>query len=237
MPRNPNWTRDELILALDLYFQFDRIPSSKNPEVLTLSDTLNLLPIHKTDNKNQKFRNPEGVHMKLCNFLRFDPNYPGKGLDAGSKLDEIVWNDFSGNKTLLRRIANAIKETYILHPNKLLEDPVNLSDDEEFLEGKLLTRLHKTRERNSLLTKRKKDYVLQNSGSLECEVCGFDFQKKYGELGYGFAECHHLISVSEFDQVRKSRIDDLAIVCANCHRMLHRSKPMLSIQELARLIQ
>ena len=72
---------------------------------------------------------------------------------------------------------------------------------------------------------------------LECEVCGFDFKEKYGELGEGFAECHHTIPVSKLKKQQRTKLTDLAILCANCHRMIHRSKPMLTIDKLKEQLQ
>jgi 5-methylcytosine-specific restriction protein A len=78
--RNPPWTRDELILALDLYFRLGRKHEGpSHPEVMALSKALNTLPIH--DNQQRAdFRNPAGVAMKLANYLAIDPEYPGTGL-------------------------------------------------------------------------------------------------------------------------------------------------------------
>jgi 5-methylcytosine-specific restriction protein A len=72
-------------------------------------------------------------------------------------------------------------------------------------------------------------------GRLACEVCNFDFGVVYGELGTGFAECHHKLPLSE--GVRRTRLEDLAIVCSNCHRMLHRRSLSLSIEQLAELVR
>ena len=85
--------------------------------------------------------------------------------------------------------------------------------------------------------KNKKEKVLDETGTLECEVCGFDFKSTYGELGDGFAECHHTKPISELMPGEKTKITDLSIVCANCHRMIHRSKPWLRIEELKQLMQ
>jgi hypothetical protein len=109
-------------------------------------------------------------------------------------------------------------------------------DDEEFPEGKTLTRLHKYKERHSEAAKKKKSKVLSEKGLLVCEACDFDFVKVYGLLGEGFAECHHLIPVSALEPGHRTRFEDLAIVCSNCHSMLHRSRPMLSVAELRGLI-
>jgi len=96
MARNPKWSRDELILALDLYIIVNPVHTSdKNPEVIAISELLNVLPIHPYAEHGEKFRNANGVYMKLCNFLRFDPNYSGTGLQRGSKLEELIWNEFS----------------------------------------------------------------------------------------------------------------------------------------------
>lgn len=77
--RNPKWQRDELILALDLYFQLE--PGqihARNPLVIDLSDTLNKLPIHRDKEEYEKFRNPNGVGC----IYRSTP-YPNYILDLG----------------------------------------------------------------------------------------------------------------------------------------------------------
>lgn len=71
-----------------------------------------------------------------------------------------------------------------------------------------------------------------------CKVCTFDFEQQYGSLGHGFIHVHHLTPVS----MAKSphRIDpkkDLMPVCPNCHAMLHRQNPPLTIAELKQLIK
>src|ERR1035437_7054915 len=76
---------------------------------------------------------------------------------------------------------------------------------------------HLQRERSRLLateTKIRDDYV--------CQVCGLRFEDAYGELGEGFAEAHHRIPLNRLNGKVRTRVEDLATVCANCHRMLHR---------------
>jgi 5-methylcytosine-specific restriction protein A len=71
--RNPPWTRDELILALDLYFRVSPLHTSeKHPKIVALSAILNRLGVHEEVPDQDHFRNPNGVYMKLCNFLRAD---------------------------------------------------------------------------------------------------------------------------------------------------------------------
>lgn len=232
--RSPRWTRDELILALDLYFRVSPTKiSSDSKEIVALSEVLNSLPIHPQAEHREKFRNANGVYMKLCNFLRFDPNYTGKGLERGGKLEQEIWNEYANNTSELKAIAAAIREG--------VSDPASSSkppdEDEEFPEGRILTQLHKTRERNPSIVRRKKQKVLGETGGLACEVCGFDFKKFYGELGDGFAECHHIKPLSDLPAAKSTRLSDLAIVCANCHRILHRSRPWKTVEELRSAIQ
>jgi 5-methylcytosine-specific restriction protein A len=68
-------------------------------------------------------------------------------------------------------------------------------------------------------------------GALRCEGCGFDFAATYGELGHGFAECHHVVPLADLRAGSRTRLSDLVILCANCHRMIHRQGG-LTIEEL-----
>jgi hypothetical protein len=107
----------------------------------------------------------------------------------------------------------------------LPEISIAQAEEEEGYEGevkKLFVR-HRRRERKK---RRQKiaDALNKNDGRLICEVpnCGFDFHEKYGELGDGFAEVHHKKPLSRAPSTgRKVKLADLAIVCANCHRMIH----------------
>lgn len=237
--RNPAWTRDELILALDLYFQIDPIHTNEShPDIIALSNLLNDLPIHPISTQAQGFRNPNGVYMKLCNFLRLDPSYQGSGLNAGSKLDEEVWNRFYNDRDGLASTAETIKYQYhrISRPQLDTDDALHGDDKEDFPEGKIVSRLHTFKERNSSASNRKKALVLRETGQLKCEVCEFDFALRYGEHGKGFAECHHTRPLSELKQESRTSLKDLTIVCANCHRMLHRIRPCPTIKQLKKLL-
>jgi len=233
MPRNPKWTNDEHILALNLYFDSDgRMLDPSDEKVIELSNLLNSLPIYSQDIRSENFRNPDGVSMKLANFRRLDPNFEGAGLQHGAVGEITIWDKYVDKKSELKEIADAINNNIEVVSPPSSEDEL----DVEFEEGKLLTRVHKYRERSPSLTKKKKKRVMELTGKLECEACGFDFKEQYGDLGEGFAECHHTIPVSKLKKRQKTKLSDLAILCANCHRMIHRSKPMLSIVQLKELL-
>lgn len=221
----PAWVRDELILALDLYLQHGWLDDTDS-RVVELSQLLRNLPLHPAWRGDAKFRSPNSVAMKVANFQSLDPGYEGVGLDAGSKADSEVWNELHGQPELVRRLARSIRECSIKPESEMPGD-----DEDGAIEGRILTRVHRARERNQAMVQKRKKQRVEQCGVLSCEVCNFDFASIYGERGEGFAECHHKVPLSESGET-KTRIEDLAVLCANCHRMIHVRKPMLSVEEL-----
>ncbi len=106
-----------------------------------------------------------------------------------------------------------------------------------FPEGAIVERIHLHRERNQKVIKIAKENFKEKYGRLFCQVCEFDFEDKYGEIGNGFIEGHHTIAVSEMKPNHQTKPEDIALVCANCHRMLHRKRPWLSINELKEILK
>ena len=85
MPRNTNWTRDELIVAYNLYCKlpFGRL-HNRNPEIISLANLIG--------------RTPSAVAWKLSNFARLDPSLQSRGIAGathGSKRDREVWDEFA----------------------------------------------------------------------------------------------------------------------------------------------
>lgn len=107
----------------------------------------------------------------------------------------------------------------------------------EFPEGKIVERTHKARERNSQVISLAKDKFKQVHGRIFCQVCGFDFEKEYGEVGKDFIEAHHTIAVSEMTPDHKTKVEDIAMLCANCHRMVHKKRPWLTMKDLDKLLK
>lgn len=234
--RNPKWSRDELIVTLDFYLQHNpSIPDKRSSQISELSDFLNRLQMKLGGETGNKFRNPNGVYMKLMNFRRFDPSYEGKGLERGGKDEEVVWNLYSSTPRKLGELAASIK-SLVLSDDSIPSIAIMGDDEEEGEEGQILTRTHRYKERNTQLVERKKRRVLQEKGTLACEVCGFDFSAAYGERGNGYIECHHTKPLSELKDGDTTKLNDLALVCSNCHRIIHRKKPWLSIQQLSEIL-
>lgn len=239
--RNPKWHRDELILTLNLYYDLDfSLFTKNNYKIIELSKTLNKLPIYSEEERRYDFRNPNGVAMKLSNFTAIDPDNENKGLSSYSKLDKNTFYEFYNKRSELKRIANlifdSIEENEIVSKLYRIEDEID-SHIKEVFEGEVVYKLHKLKERDNSLIEAKKRKIFKENGKLECEVCNFDFSEKYGSLGNGFIECHHIRHLSTYKSKQKTKLDDLALVCSNCHRMLHRNFENMTIEKLKEIIK
>jgi len=100
------------------------------------------------------------------------------------------------------------------------------------LEGEI--RYHLVRHRSRERALRSAKIASVGQAPLRCEVpgCGFDFEQCYGDLGKGYVQVHHLRPLASSDESVETSLDDLAIVCANCHAMIHRggkSRPLGSL--------
>jgi hypothetical protein len=92
-------------------------------------------------------------------------------------------------------------------------------------EGVLQLKSHYRHERSRRLITLKKEQYKRKNGSLRCEICGLSFVEIYPEsLGEDFIEVHHKTPLSQIESVVRTTLDDLLLVCANCHRMIHRTK-------------
>jgi predicted HNH restriction endonuclease len=237
--RNAAWARDELILALELYMRNPASPPGKeSSEVNQLSELLNKIGSLLGNRNGDTFRNPNGVYMKMMNFRRFDPASiaAGKvGLTRGNKDEEAVWREFAHDRQRLASVVEAIRQAAQLENGELAE----LGEDDaiaEAEEGRLLTRIHRTRERSRKLVEDRKLHAFRQFGRLSCEACEFDFEKRYGERGRGFIEAHHTRPVAMLTEGSKTKLEELALLCANCHRMIHSVRPWLTVDELRGLL-
>lgn len=70
---------------------------------------------------------------------------------------------------------------------------------------------------------------------LSCAACGFNFAEVYGVLGVGFIHVHHCEPVSQGERA-VDPVTDMRPVCANCHAMLHRETPPMSIERLREIL-
>ena len=148
-------------------------------------------------------------------------------------MDFILYYEEGHNNTV-RRIERDIHQKYCnvlceIYKNRAIENEMN-----EFWEGELGEATIATHKRNI----QARNKCIQSKGT-KCFICGFDFEKTYGDLGKGFIHIHHIPPLSGRDGLYEIDVEnDLFPVCPNCHAMLHRRKDStLSVDELKRIIQ
>lgn len=98
-------------------------------------------------------------------------------------------------------------------------------------EGQKRLVLHFQRERNQTVVRNKK----RLAASLACEICTFSFSR-YGSAASDYCEVYHLLSLSEVEETTQTRMEDLAILCANCHRVVHLRNPPYTLNEVRSML-
>jgi len=183
--------------------------------------------------------NPDGALVSISLFQdTVDQVYAG---------DEATFNP-KNRSALLGAVLETMEEVEVLLAPRRARLRAGVSPAREFdalvlpdevpegvKEGGIVFRQHRSRERESALVRAKKEQVRSEMGRLACEVCDLDFSERYGELGDGFIECHHKLALAAGQ--RNTELSDLAVVCSNCHQMIHRTRPMLSLEQLREIMR
>lgn len=107
-------------------------------------------------------------------------------------------------------------------------------DDRAYTEGRLVMRTLQERQRSRRLVRQAKQRYRRRDRTLACEACGFSFLDTYG---VEYIEAHHADQMASFSGEHQTRVEDLHLLCANCHRVIHSHTPPLSIEQLKDLLQ
>jgi 5-methylcytosine-specific restriction enzyme A len=232
--RAPDWEWEEIVLACDLVAQNGwKQLYPENEHVTELSELLQKMDIYPLEVRGEKFRNSAGVSRKTLDIVSAQPGYPGARTNGGKRTAEVV-QEFLDRPDVMHATAMSIRASLADGEPNLPRDTGYENESE--LEGRYLLRLHAYRERNPALRRKKIASVRANGGSLACEVCEFDFSEVYGDRGRGFIECHHVEPLHVGGQ-KARKISDLALLCSNCHRMIHTKPPWPTPAELREVIR
>ncbi|WP_370347723.1 HNH endonuclease [Catenulispora sp. MAP5-51] len=236
--RDPAWTRDEIILACALVVENDwRRLEGHDRKCVELSQILRRADLHPAESRSPDFRSPDSVARKTVDIFTRRGAYTGKPTH-GNRLDGEVLQAFERRTDAMLATARAIREA-IADPDERglggLAD-VDLDQDVAADEGQILVRRHLTRERDPRLRGNKVESVRRETGRVACQACGFDFARIYGDRDADFIECHHVVPL-HVGGPRRTRLSDLVLLCANCHRMIHRRSPWLTFEQLCELVE
>ncbi len=209
--------------------------NARTPEIVELSEVLRIANFPNADLIDDSFRSVNSVAMKLSNLIGANPSVDG-GLRGGPSEARIV-AEFLENPDVMRSFAESLRMAVgvLGVPG---EREIVLLDEEEtqaVKEGGPSYVLTLRRERSGPLRRRKLQQVERAGGEILCEVCGFDFYKTYGEIGHSYIEVHHRTPLHVSGETDSS-LEDLALLCANCHRMIHR-RQWMNVENLVALVQ
>ena len=186
-----------------------------------------------------KYRNINGVYLRLMNFRSCDPywlNQGQVGMRAGTKGKcKEIWDEFVEDAELVHELAEQIKAEIKLDPVPNAPE-TERSEVQPVLEGKRRLRIHYSRERSSQ-RKHKLQYFQKTHGQIFCEACGengkcYEFDKKESIF-----EVHHILPLAMAEDQVITKLDDLAVVCANCHRAIHSLSPLPTIKQFKTLVK
>lgn len=116
-----------------------------------------------------------------------------------------------------------------------IEAPTEQDDEEnekQRMEGRMTEAKVLRRQRNRYARQK----CLEDSG-YTCYVCGFNFEKVYGDIGKNFLEVHHTKPLATYDDEHPIPQLELCALCSNCHSMVHRKKEVMDVDELKRMFK
>tara|TARA_R110001606_G_scaffold397550_1_gene574391 strand:- start:907 stop:1587 length:681 start_codon:yes stop_codon:yes gene_type:complete len=176
--------------------------------------------------KDSKKWSENSINVKINTGVRIFREH--KELEAINHILEIKKTGNIPNGTEVKKQAEKIRK-YLTEEWFSNPEEISKSDSETFLiEGKSKIISVNIYERN--INARKE--CIQHFG-LNCQVCNFNFEKKFGDLGKEFIHVHHKLEIATIGKEYKiNPIKDLIPVCPNCHSMLHKRKPAYTIEEL-----
>jgi putative restriction endonuclease len=166
-----------------------------------------------------------------------DPNAQIRGTIERYSSDSNVYKKVKNNLDIFYAVDGKGKGHWGLRDFEPHDNMVDLTEDDSgFAEGRKKLRQHICRERNVKVIKIAKENFKNKYGVLKCEICDFIFESKYGDIGEDFIEGHHIKPVSELTEGETTKIEDIVLLCSNCHSMIHRKRPWLSKEQLKTLI-
>jgi 5-methylcytosine-specific restriction protein A len=164
----------------------------------------------------------------------YDINFTARSAEK-FKFWDLFFNGWDEGTKFVWQLRPELVEALIatgLTGDEIYPDELPTENTEELFEGIKRTITVNSYERNS-----KARQLCVKHWKAICAVCTFDFEKTYGEIGKGFIHVHHLTPVSQIGKAYQvDPINDLIPVCPNCHSMLHRQEPPLTIDELKSLL-
>ncbi|NCD69417.1 MrcB family domain-containing protein [Mucilaginibacter agri] len=204
-------------------------------------DTKDILKIRAQDFRAQigidniKFTE---MDIRLRTLKSTTSKYP-KLYEAGNIIAKYYPSDNIPEKELLQQDITDILMIYkmLCYNDGISSSKIEVESDEENytgFENLRNFRFHKRLERNVQLSKK-----VKKAQGYNCKACGINFENAYGTLGRNFIEAHHLkpISLLTGDQVQLNAKKDFAVLCSNCHSMIHKYQDPSDLDGFRKLLK
>lgn len=151
------------------------------------------------------------------------------------KVANELWTAMKGRypnrEAHISALLDRLRSSAVLSDRQDVESPVAPDGELTFMEGDPRLVFHVRRERDPALVEAKREAVHAATGRLQCEACGFTTEAVYPRLDGEVCEIHHRLPLAEASEAVETRLMDLAVLCANCHRAIHRTTPLMSVEE------
>lgn len=217
---NAGFTRDEVILALDvLFFSGEKHLNANAESIIDLCALLQKLPIYPPEDRNRIFRNERGVSNQIADFKRScitgvrNPN-------VGRIFFDVAF-EFENRKAELHEIAESIRRNLPFFQSSF----GSKNEEDGFPEGILLSLLHR------LIEKRDG----QKATIKRCSICQLEPEILYKPCGT-LLQQHLTVPPVLMDGRVKYAAKDFITVCPNCHAALHRYRPWLNAENCEELL-
>jgi predicted HNH restriction endonuclease len=142
--------------------------------------------------------------------------------------------------------SKKFKEDIVKQIEKIISEDINgdaNNDEVKYFEGIMNSKVKEvfTLYRNANARKKCLEYYFPDKKNYTCILCGFDFEKQYGSLGKDFIEVHHIESHTTKSKDKGNHeinpMKDLIPVCSNCHSIIHKQRPAVSIKRMKKIIR
>lgn len=207
-------------------------------------DDLEALPTRNDDKFSQKVRNlashgtlaGRGLAVRDGSERNSNWKLTSKGLALLNRERELLDITLSGRfpRVIGHETLAAAAER---DPSSVPSGALAFEEDELVIEGDRVTITAARRTRSRRLRRAAIEYFTKN-GTICCVGCGFDYSKAYGARGKGYMEIHHLQPIHTYSRegmaaTIREALSELAPLCSNCHRMVHRFPDQLwNLKEL-----
>ena len=178
-------------------------------------------PAYEPSREHIRLIEEEGYQLKTFPMVYSDANQDEAGIGP-AKIEDFV-------PELTTKSLKRVGDNWYASDDAIGDLlPEEVDTPNQYIEGASKTVSVNVYERNSEARAKSIAYH-----GYKCVVCTFDFEKFYGSIGKNYIHVHHVVPLAEIKkEYELDPIKDLVPVCSNCHAIIHRTRPALTVKQL-----